>query len=1207
MQMSKTNREKGYYNSSRRDNKRTNRLGPGFVFTFILCFIITDVLDMNNVEEVIVVILIGLIVSSFLLNTNRFLKAIELCKECLFILKDRVCIKHQNLSKSLYIRIYLIMWKCCNGISDNTNARKYEEKLLQMYRESGVTLEDYKLSITLGEIYFHQSRYTQAIQFTEKALLISKEIGDRNIEAFCYGKLGAFYRLVGECEKSLVIHKEIGDRNGEASCYGKLGTVYESVGDYEKAREYHEKSLVIRKEIGDRNGEATCYGCLGTVYESVGDYEKAKEYHEKSLVIRKEIGDRNGEASCYRNLGTVYKSVGEYEKAREHLEKSLVIRKEIGDRNGEASCYGNLGTVYKSVGDYEKAREYHEKSLVIRKEIGDRNGEASCYRNLGTVYKSVGEYEKAREHLEKSLVIAKEIGDRNEEATCYTNLGNVHQSVCEYQKAREYHEKSLVINRDIADRYGEATCYTNIGNMHQSVGEYEKAREYHEKSLVINKEIGDRNGEATCYMSLGNVYQSACAYEKAREYYEKSLVIMNEIGSRNGEANCYSNLGVVYVSVGDYEKASHYEEKSLAISRKTGNKRAIAISYLSMGAKLHSLGKYSKANDYNKKAFAIFTDIGERKGVASFYLNQGRVELAVGNSSKAKEHYENALAISKETGNRATEVDVYLSLGSFFLAQSKYDRAEEYIKEALNLSEEIGNIKGQFHSLNKIAHIRLEEEKIQEAILYFLAGIEKCEDIRDSLHHNDQFKISFSDRNISSYRAVSMLLCKNGNPTEALYVSELSRARALADLMSAQYSLENKISANPRTWAGLEGIIAKESNRTCLYVSYHSEIICLWILKAGRLIHFEMIKGNAIISREGLSQHLDDFFNVRSFGVLPVDRCEDRSQPESKTCEEDNNQGLRIGVESKANQGPKINLPICYKLIIAPVASLLEGPEIIIVPDRDLYQIPFAALTDESGKYLLQTFRFRIVPSLTTLKLINESPADYHCQTGALIVGNPDVGEVYFKGTLRNISRSPGTENEARIVGEKLGVEPFLGQQATKEAVLQAMKSVALIHIAAHGDAERGEIALAPSFSTPNGIPQEEHYLLTMTDISKIQLRAKLVVLSCCHSARGQTKAEGAVGIARAFLGSGARSVLAALWALDESTEQLMTHFYDHLVAGKSAGESLHEAMKWMRSNGYDVNQWAPFILIGDDVVFDFGKKGKKHLLSYFWQRAPGI
>ena len=1263
-------------------------VGSNFVSTFVLCYILTEVLDMYNVNEVIQVISIGLIVASILINTNRFLRAIELCKECLLILKEKAGIKDKKLSKLFYKRIYFTMWRACSVSSDNTNAIKYAEKLLQIYRESGERLEECKLSIELTGMYFHDSKHAQVKQLSEKALLISKEIGDSKLEACCYGNLGAVYQSVGEyekarehlekslaiqeeiedrrgeaasygylgtvytsvgeyekarehLEKSLVIHKEIGNRNGEATSCGNLGTVYQSVGEYEKARKHLEKSLAIQKEIEDRRGEATSYASLGAVFQSVGEYETAREYLEKSLVIQKEIGNRRGEAICYTNLGTVYQSVGEYEKAREHLENSLAIQEEIGDRRGEATsytnlgavfqsvgeyekakehleksiviqkeirnrrgeaiCYTNLGTVYQSVGEYEKAREHLEKSLAIQKEIGDRREEAICYTNLGTVYQSVGEHEKAREHLEKSLVIQREIGNRRGEAICYTNLGTVYQSVDEYEKAREHLEKSLVIQKEIGDRRGEAICYTNLGTVYQSVGEYENAREHLEKSLVIQKEIGDRRGEAICYTNLGTVYQSVDEYEKAREHLEKSLVIQKEIGNRRGEAICYTNLGTVYQSVGEYEKArehlekslaiqkeigdrrgegmsyanlgsvyttvgeyekaSHYNKKSLAISSNIGDRHKVALSYLTMGAKFHSLGKYSCANEYNKKAFVILRDIGDRQGVASFYLNQGGVELAVGNLIKAKEYYENALAISKDIGNRKTEAAGYLSLGHFFFAQSECDRADEYINKALTLSEKIGDIAMQYHSLEVMAHIRIKEGNIQQAVSYIFSGIEKCEEMRNSLRDNDQFKISFSDRNIRSYRDLSVLLFETGNPTEAVYVSELSRGRALADLMSARYSVENQISANPRTWAGLESIVGKECNGTCLHVSYHSGSIYLWILKAGGVTHFQRIKGKDVIGLEGLGQQLEEFLDSRSFG-----------------------------------QGPKMNLPICYKLVIAPVTKFLEGPEIIIVPDRALYNIPFAALADETGMYLSETFRIRLVPSLRTLKLINESPADYHCQTGALIVGNPDVGEVHFKGRLVNICRLPCTENEARMVGEKLGVEPLLGQQATKQAVLQAMNSVALIHIAAHGDAERGEIALAPSFRIPNGIPQEGLYLLTMSDISKIQLRAKLVVLSCSHSARGQIKAEGAVGIARAFLGSGARSVLVSLWALDDkaaATLQLMTHFYDHLVAGESAGESLHEAMKWMRSAGYDMNQWAPFILIGDDVTFDFEKKGK--------------
>ena len=130
---------------------------------------------------------------------------------------------------------------------------------------------------------------------------------------------------------------------------------------------------------------------------------------------------------------------------------------------------------------------------------------------------------------------------------------------------------------------------------------------------------------------------------------------------------------------------------------------------------------------------------------------------------------------------------------------------------------------------------------------------------------------------------------------------------------------------------------------------------------------------------------------------------------------------------------------------------------------------------------------------------------------------------------------------------------------------------------------ETGEIALAPD----NG---ETDFILTMKDVLSVQVRARLVVLSCCHSGQGEIKAEGVVGIARAFLGAGARSVLVSLWAIDDkATLEFMKNFYEHLVKGKSASEALHQAMNCMRESvefGV-VKYWAPFVLIGDDVLLD--------------------
>ena len=280
------------------------------------------------------------------------------------------------------------------------------------------------------------------------------------------------------------------------------------------------------------------------------------------------------------------------------------------------------------------------------------------------------------------------------------------------------------------------------------------------------------------------------------------------------------------------------------------------------------------------------------------------------------------------------------------------------------------------------------------------------------------------------------------------------------------------------------------------------------------------------------------------------------------------------------------SLSLCYKMFIAPVYDFLEEPEVIIVPDRSLYKVPFAALSEKEGaEYLSETHRIRVIPSLTILRIVQDSPEDYHSNTGALVIGNPKVDWLVSL---------PGARKEAEIVGRLVGVPPLIEDEATKQAVLERISSVSLIHFAAHGSAERGEIALSP-IPTPNSqnaIPKEA-YMLTMADVSRVKVRAKLVVLSCCHSGSGEIRAEGVIGIARAFLGSGARSVLVALWAIpDSATEQLMSRFYKHLVKGESASESLHQAMKWMRKNGLTkVSEWASFTLIGDDVRLEFDKQ----------------
>ena len=83
-------------------------------------------------------------------------------------------------------------------------------------------------------------------------------------------------------------------------------------------------------------------------------------------------------------------------------------------------------------------------------------------------------------------------------------------------------------------------------------------------------------------------------------------------------------------------------------------------------------------------------------------------------------------------------------------------------------------------------------------------------------------------------------------------------------------------------------------------------------------------------------------------------------------------------------------------------------------------------------------------------------------QTGALVAGDPEVGEVVCEGWRKTNKSLPCARNGAEMIGRLLVVQPLIVQQATKQTVLQRINSVSLILFAAHGNAEREEIILVP-------------------------------------------------------------------------------------------------------------------------------------------------
>ena len=108
---------------------------------------------------------------------------------------------------------------------------------------------------------------------------------------------------------------------------------------------------------------------------------------------------------------------------------------------------------------------------------------------------------------------------------------------------------------------------------------------------------------------------------------------------------------------------------------------------------------------------------------------------------------------------------------------------------------------------------------------------------------------------------------------EALHVVELGRAKALTDLMSDRYFVEQEVSLNPESFAGILKVIRNSSNRTCLYISYCGEDIFLWTAKQSKPKAFRKTRlSESYVSKHG-EMSVDDLFKkeslLRNFHVLP--------------------------------------------------------------------------------------------------------------------------------------------------------------------------------------------------------------------------------------------------------------------------------------------------------------------------------------------------
>ena len=252
------------------------------------------------------------------------------------------------------------------------------------------------------------------------------------------------------------------------------------------------------------------------------------------------------------------------------------------------------------------------------------------------------------------------------------------------------------------------------------------------------------------------------------------------------------------------------------------------------------------------------------------------------------------------------------------------------------------------------------------------------------------------------------------------------------------------------------------------------------------------------------------------------------------------------------------------------MASHLNGvDELTIVPHGLLHYLPFSALHDGRA-HIIQNHTIRISPNASLLKYVSAAP-DMESP-----IAVPWGAEVAAVGYSMN-GQLPEAPREAERVAELFGGRPLLELEATSDAIRTIASQVRLLHLATHAEFRADN----PLFS---GLALADRWLTTL-DLFNWRTSASLVTLSACQTGKGVIGGgDEVLGLLRALLYAGARSIVASLWPVqDQVTSRFMTELYTHLAAGKPKAKALQTAQLAVLDSSWSHPYfWAPFFLVGD-------------------------
>jgi CHAT domain-containing protein len=845
--------------------------------------------------------------------------------------------------------------------------------------------------------------------------------------------------------------------------------------------------------------------------------------------------------------------------ARNHADFQLALKiyglaHDIAERAGadrvRSLVLNNSGLVYYDQGDFARALESYRRSLTLSESLHDEAAVANSFNYIGAAYSDSGELVSAWENLQRSLDIGEKLHDKELISRALGNMAIVLGRRGDYLQAFSLFRNVYDLHQPEGSTRASSIDLLNLGNLFLLQGDHAQSQDYFQRALALAESGGLKQLKAIALMGLGNVAEYRGETRAAIGDYEQSLAMFTETGDKPSIANDLSFMGRAYAALDEHTKALEYLQKALAIQKDVGAGSEAGLTMARLAAEYNQKGDFQQATIAAQDARAVAEHSGLHEVLWRAQLEEGKARRGLGQSAQAEAELAKAIAtieqLRQEVAGAEAERENYFE-----------DKLEPYHR-MIDLLVASGRNAEAFHYA--------ERAKARALLDAFRAGHAQTRErmTGDERQREQTIQIQLASLNAQLVRS-----------SQSLSPAQVAHLTADLDRTRLEYErFETDLYAQHPQWRQQSGQTEPiRLERALQTLSGPDDAFVEFVVTGDKLFTFVASGGPPTAQ------------SVRVF-TTPVSRKELAGRVD------------RLGRQLAGRDlGFRASAAALYRLLLAPAgADLLRTRRLILVPDGVLWELPFQALVDSNGHYLLEDCALSYAPSLTALdamRQVKRERRQSQDRRQLLAMGNPAQGsqvQERVQAVLRDqdLGSLPHAETEVLRLRQIYGEDQshiYTGRQATERQFKAEASDAHIVHLATHGILNNASPLYSYLLLAPADGDASEDGLLEARELLQMNLHAELVVLSACETARGRVGAgEGIIGLSWALFVSGVPTTVLSQWKVEsESTTRLMIAFHENRKSGLSDAEALRAAALGLKKNPLYSHPfyWAPFIALG--------------------------